>query len=198
MRGYSVRDLFLQEINLFLNFGDYDKKINMVYFSLLVVFVYFLKKYLDHQDNVRRSAQHYIPREGAVEYGSEAYYDQYSHEHYDLLVKCLIFCTYTSEQFKPIEENLYFGDIGDDLKSLFHEERMESLFRNQLVERSLSPKLLYFKEVTSRISYSEWLFDSVDVDHDERWKTINRTAEELLTEMNVKERGYDFSLYKPR
>ncbi|MDR2238033.1 MAG: hypothetical protein LBE92_18070 [Chryseobacterium sp.] len=75
---------------------------------------------------------------------------------------------------------------------------MESLFRNQLVERSLSPKLLYFKEVTSRISYSEWLFDSVDVDHDERWKTINRTAEELLTEMNVKERGYDFSLYRPR
>lgn len=170
----------------------------MIFFSLLAVFAYFLKKYLDHQDDVRRSAPHYIPREGADEYGSDAYYDQYSHEHYDLLVKCLIFCTYNSEQFKPIEENLYFGDIDDDLKSLFHEKKMESLFRNQLVERSLLPQLLYFKEVTSQISDSEWLFDSVDVDHDERWRLINRTAEELLTAMNVKEREYDFSLYRPK
>lgn len=170
----------------------------MIFLYILVIFTYFLKKYLDHQDNIRRSAPRYIPREGADEYGSEAYYDQYSHGHYDLLVKCLIFCTYNSGQFKLIEESLYFGDIGDDLESLFHKESMESLFRNQLVERSLLPQLLYFKEVTSRISESEWLFDSVDVDHDERWKLINRTAEELLTAMNVKERGYDFSLYRPK
>ena len=170
----------------------------MIILYILIIFAYFLKKYLDHQDDVRRSAPPYIPKEGADEYGSEAYYDQYSHEHYDLLVKCLIFCTYNSEQFKLIEESLYFGDIGSDLGSLFHKESMESLFRNQLVERSLSPKLLYFKEVTSQISDSEWLFATVNVDHDERWKLINRTAEELLTAMNVKERGYDFSLYRPK
>ena len=169
----------------------------MIILYLMILTPLFLKKYLDYQDSKRSVVPAPYCSKGP-EHGSDAYYDQYSQAHYDLLVRCLIFCSFDAEKFKPIEENLSLRDIGSDLDSLFDDNKMESLFRNEFVERSLQPKLLHFKDVTSEISESEWLFESVDVASDERWKIINDTAEELLTEMNIKERGFDFALYVPQ
>lgn len=167
----------------------------MAYVYILILLVFFLKKYLDQQDS-KRAVAPYHPT--GPDPGTDAYYDQYCQEHYDLLIRCLIFCTFNTEKFKQFEENICLREIGDNLISLFDENKMESLFRNQMVERSLQPKLLQFKNVTSRITESEWLFESVDVARDERWSAINSSAEELLTEMNIKERGFDFALYVPQ
>ncbi len=93
---------------------------------------------------------------------------------------------------------LSLTDIGYDLRIFSYSEEIESLFRNKFISESLRQKIADFKKVTDEVDEEEWYFESLDLSHDERWKKINVAAEDLLTEMNIKERDFDFALYVPR
>lgn len=115
-----------------------------------------------------------------------------------LFVRCLIFCTYDDKKFNYVADCLSLTDIGSDLRIFSDREEIESLFRNKFISESLRLKIEDFKKVTDEVDEEEWFFESLDLSNDERWKKINIAAEDLLTEMNIKERDFDFALYVPR
>lgn len=115
-----------------------------------------------------------------------------------LFVRCLIFCTYDDKKFNYVADCLSLTDIGSDLRIFSDREEIESLFRNKFISESLRLKIADFKKVTDEVDEEEWFFESLDLSNDERWKKINIAAEDLLTEMNIKERDFDFALYVPR
>lgn len=173
----------------------------MILLYLLILFPIFLKKYLDYQDS-QRNKVHHLPLEPdhspEYSYDRNLHYDQKSQYYFDLVVRGLIFCTYDDKKFNSVADCLSLTDIGDDLRIFSYSEEIESLFRNKFINESLRQKISDFKKVTDEVTEEEWVFESLDLSHDERWKKINIAAEDLLTEMNVKERDFDFALYIPR
>lgn len=174
----------------------------MIILYLLILFPIFLKKYLDYQDS-QRNKIHHLPLEPdhSHEYSKHdrnLYYDQNSQDYFDLVVRCLIFCTYDDKKFNSVADCLSLTDLGEDLRIFSYSEEIESLFRNKFINESLILKISDFKNVTDKVSEEEWFFESLDLSHDERWKKINAAAEDLLTEMNIKERDFDFDSYIPR
>ncbi|MFS4472645.1 hypothetical protein [Chryseobacterium sp. T20] len=161
-----------------------------------------MKKYLDYQDS-QRNKMHHLPLEPdhRPEYSTHdrnLYYDQKSQDYFDLVVRGLIFCTYDDKKFNSVADCLSLTDIGEDLRIFSYSEEIESLFRNKFINESLRQKISDFKKVTDEVTEEEWVFESLDLSHDERWKKINVAAEDLLTEMNIEERDFDFALYVPR
>ncbi|GEJ44206.1 hypothetical protein [Chryseobacterium sp. ON_d1] len=174
----------------------------MVILYLLILFPVFLKKYLDYQDSQRNRVYHApLEPDHSHEYSHHdrnLYYDQKSQDYFDLVVRCLIFCTYDDKKFNYVADCLSLTDIGSDLCIFSDREEIESLFRNKFISESLRLKIEDFKKVTDEVDEEEWFFESLDLSNDERWKKINIAAEDLLTEMNIKERDFDFALYVPR
>lgn len=174
----------------------------MVILYLLILFPVFLKKYLDYQDSQRNIVYHApLEPDHSHEYSHHdrnLYYDQKSQDYFDLVVRCLIFCTYDDKKFNYVADCLSLTDIGSDLRIFSDREEIESLFRNKFISESLRLKIEDFKKVTDEVDEEEWFFESLDLSNDERWKKINIAAEDLLTEMNIKERDFDFALYVPR
>ncbi|NIF04891.1 hypothetical protein F3J23_05505 [Chryseobacterium sp. Tr-659] len=161
-----------------------------------------MKKYLDYQDS-QRNTMHHPPLESdySPEYSNHdrnLYYDQKSQDYFDRVIRCLIFCTYDDKKFNTVADCLSLTDIGDDLRIFSSNEEIETLFRNKFINESLRLKISDFKNVTDEVSEEEWVFELLNLKHDERWKKINIAAEDLLTEMNIKERDFDFALYIPR
>lgn len=174
----------------------------MIILYLLILFPIFLKKYLDYQDSQRNRVYHTpLEPDHSPEYSHQdrnLYYDQKSQDYFDLVVRCLIFCTFDDKKFNSVEDCLSLTDIGSDLRIFSDREEIESLFRNKFISESLRLKIADFKKVTDEVEEEEWYFESLNLKDDERWKKINVAAEELLTEMNIKERDFDFALYVPR
>ncbi|MCW1961796.1 hypothetical protein [Chryseobacterium viscerum] len=174
----------------------------MIILYLLILFPIFLKKYLDYQDS-QRNTVHHLPLEpnhspDSSNHDRNLYYDQKSQDYFDRVVRCLIFCTYDDKKFNSVADCLSLIDIGDDLCIFSYSEEIESLFRNKFINESLRQKISDFKKVTDVVAEEEWFFELLDLSLDERWKKINVAAEDLLTEMNIKERDFDFALYVPR
>lgn len=174
----------------------------MIILYLLILFPIFLKKYLDYQDSQRNKVHHFpLEPDHSPEYSHQdrnLYYDQKSQDYFDLVVRCLIFCTFDDKKFNSVEDCLSLTDIGSDLRIFSDREEIESLFRNKFISELLRLKIADFKKVTDEVDEEEWYFESLNLKDDERWKKINVAAEELLTEMNIKERDFDFALYVPR
>ena len=174
----------------------------MIILYLLILFPIFLKKYLDYQDSQRNRVYH-TPSESdhTPEYSTHdrnLYYDQKSQDYFNRFIRCLIFCTYDDKKFNSVADCLSLTDIGDDLRMFSDREEIESLFRNNFISEPLRPKIADFKKITDEVDEEEWYFESIDLSNDERWKKINTAAEDVLTEMNIKERDFDFALYVPR
>ncbi|MDR6370383.1 hypothetical protein J2795_001073 [Chryseobacterium bernardetii] len=174
----------------------------MIILYLLILFPIFLKKYLDYQDS-QRNKVHYLPLEpdpspDYSHHDRNLHHDQKSQDYFDLVVRCLIFCTFDDKKYDSVADCLSLTDIGYDLRIFSYSEEIESLFRNKFISESLRQKIADFKKVTDEVDEEEWYFESLDLRHDERWKKINVAAEDLLTEMNIKERDFDFALYVPR
>lgn len=147
------------------------------------------EKYLDQQTDPR-PVNHLISEEIKTNYNNERY-DKYCYDQFELLTKCLIFCTYNSNKFWTIQyEDPSLRGLKDDLDYVFDQDRLDNIFRNNLISEILKPKLFYFKIIISKITEDEWLFETIDLDNDERWKLINRIAEELLTGMEIEQRTY--------
>ncbi|WFB68798.1 hypothetical protein [Chryseobacterium sp. WX] len=174
----------------------------MIILYLLILFPIFLKKYLDYQDSQSNKVHHFpLEPDHRPEYSTHdrnLYYDQKSQDYFDRVIRCLIFCTYDDKKFHSVADCLSLTDIGDDLRIFSYSEEIESLFRNKFINESLRQKISDFKKVSDEVTEEEWVFESIDLSHDERWKKINVAAEDLLTEMDIKERDFDFALYVPR
>ncbi|KPH14582.1 hypothetical protein [Chryseobacterium sp. ERMR1:04] len=161
----------------------------MGFFYLIKWFLSLFKKYLDQQTDPR-PVNHFRPEEIITHYDDDRY-DKYCNEQFEILIKCLIFCTYNSNKFWTIHyEEPSLRGLKDDLDDAFRQNSLNSMFRNNLISEILQPRLLYFKFIISKINENEWLFETIDLDNDERWKLINRIAEELLTGMKIKQRIY--------
>lgn len=158
-------------------------------FYLIKWFLSLFKKYLD-QPTDPRPVNHFRPEEIITHYDDDRY-DKYCNDQFEILIKCLIFCTYNSNKFWTIHyEEPSLRGLKDDLDDVFRQNSLNSMFRNNLISEILQPRLLYFKFIISKINENEWLFETIDLDNDERWKMINRIAEELLTGMKIKQRIY--------
>lgn len=157
----------------------------MGFFYLIRGLILLLKKYLDQQAELS-PFNHYLPEK---EENTDEIHDVYCYEYFDNLVKCLIFCTYNAEKFCLMPyEIVSIRSLKDDLDDIFNKNRFESLFRNELIEENLRTKLLYLEEAASTITDNEWISESVDLDADERWIEIKKTADKLLTEMGIEQR----------
>lgn len=128
-----------------------------------------------------------------AEYIYEKWLDRYQYGYFDDLVRCLVFCTFDSCQFKSVpHEYSSLRGLRDDLESVFDPGSFEEFIKDNAIEEQLESGLRNFYRLTCEISENEWLFETVDTDKDERWKRINKKAEEILTSMNITSGNYDF------
>ncbi|MCJ8153939.1 hypothetical protein MKJ01_09240 [Chryseobacterium sp. SSA4.19] len=156
---------------------------------LLIIFVFLLKKYLDKQSESSAVQGHFLREE---EIDDEEKYDKFCPDHFEVLKKSLIFCTYDADKFRFIPyEIASIRSLKDDLDDIFAEKWFECFFRNQFVEENIRPKLLVLKETASLIPYNEWLSESIDLDRNVYWREINIIAEEILTDLNIEQRTYN-------
>lgn len=161
----------------------------MIIVYLLIIFAFLLKKYLDKQSESSTVQGHFLQEE---KINDEENYDKYCDDHFELLIKTLIFCTYNADKFRPVPyEIACVRSLKDDLDDVFEQKWFECLFRTQLIEENLRPKLLALKQTVSLIPENDWLFEDIDLDNNAHWKEINRIAEELLKDLKIEQRTYD-------
>ncbi len=160
-----------------------------MYFLIVAVslLIYLLRCYLYNQADQPRT--YYITRkqEQKENHFTEKTFDENYTDYFDILIKVLILCSYNAEKFSAstISEDFPFRRLEEDIEFIFTEEIFRSMFRNGVINETVRPKLLQFKEITSKITGDEWFFEKVDLNMDKRWKEINKMAEELLTDMKV-------------
>ncbi|KQT31483.1 hypothetical protein ASG22_18305 [Chryseobacterium sp. Leaf405] len=156
---------------------------------IIIIFIFLLKKFLDKQSESSPVQGHFLQEE---KINNEENYDQYCDDHFELLIKTLIFCTYNPDQFGSVPyEVACIRSLKEDFDDIFEGNWFECLFRTQLIEENLRHKLLALKQTISLIPDNDWLFETINLNDNAHWKEINRIAEELLTDLKIEQRTYD-------
>lgn len=157
---------------------------------IIILFIFLLKKYLDRQSESSAVQGHFLQEE---KISVKEYYNQHCKDYFELLIKTLIFCTYNADKFHSVPyEIACIRGLKEDFDDIFEEKQFECLFRNQLIEENLRPKLLALKQTVSLIPDDDWFFEDIDLDNNVHWKEISKIAEELLTDLKIEQRTYDF------
>lgn len=161
-------------------------------FVLAGLSIYLLRCYINNQPDTHHITIKRNKKQNANYFSNETF-DENSTEYFNILIKVLILSTYNSEKFNSVtSEDFPFRRLEEDIGFVFTEDIFKSMLRNDLIKETELPKLLAFKEATLKISEDEWFLEKVDLDSDKRWIKINEVADELLTEMNIDTKNYNF------
>ncbi|MFC6269165.1 hypothetical protein [Frigoriflavimonas asaccharolytica] len=118
-------------------------------------------------------------------------YDKNVDFYYHNLINSLILFTYTSEELQQLEPILIdpISELYEEIDYAFIPNLFESVFRNGLIEQKNKNSLINFKTKIDEIPNEYWNYKSMDTIP--IWKEINLEANNLLNNINCKQRIYE-------
>jgi hypothetical protein len=121
----------------------------------------------------------------------EIEYNKHVDFYYTNIINSLILYTYDTnklEEMAPILINPLV-ELYEELEYAFTPECFETVFRLELIDKSLKNELLDFKREVDKIPTEIWDWKFIDVH--ETWISIRQRANELLDKLGVTSRTYN-------